>query len=418
MTAVLPSSRRLVPPLLRDVPFRRYWLGQTISMLGDEVHQLVLPLVAVLALGADAGDMGLLTAAGLLPSLLFSLHAGAWADRRTSRRRVMIASDVARAVLVASIPVAYLLDVLTFGQLLVVAFVIGVFSVLFEVCQPTLFVSLVGKGDYVSGNSLVNGSRAMSFIAGPGVGGALVQVVAAPLALLVDAVSFLASALFLGRIAPAEPRAADSQGGVRVGLRYIFGSPVMRSALGATATLNLFNFVFHALFVLFATTTLGLSAGLLGALLAAGAVGGVIGAVVTGRVVSRLGFGRAIVLSFVLFPAPLMLVPAAGGPLPLVGAMVCAAEFLAGFGVMLLDISVGSLFAATIPPALRSRVSGAYRMINYGVRPIGAALGGWLGTVLGVRPTLWIATIGALAAVLWLLPSPVARMATLPDPEQ
>ncbi|PBC76448.1 putative MFS family arabinose efflux permease [Streptomyces sp. TLI_235] len=412
-------GRRLIPALLRVTEFRRYWTGQTISAVGDQITGIVLPLVAVSTLHADAGRMGLLTAAGWLPSLLFALHAGTWADGRSDRRRVMIVADVARAVLLLTVPAAHLLGVLTLTQLFVVAFVMGGFSVLFDVCNAPLFVAVVPNERYVEGNSLVNGSRAMSSAAGPGLGGGLVQLLAAPLALVADALSFLASALALGSIRPTEPPAEPrTRGRISAGLRFITATPIMRAALLGTATVNLFTFMIAALFVLFATTELGLSAGLLGTVLSAGALGGLLGAGLTGRISRRIGIGRAVVLGLIAYPAPLLLVPAArGGTLPVV-ALLLAAVFLSGIGVMILDITVGSLFAAVIPDRLRSRVSGAYQAVNYGIRPLGSLLGGVLGSTLGLRPALWVAAVGALTSFLWLLPSPIPGLRSLPDAQE
>lgn len=408
-----------LPALLRDRSFRRYWTGQTVSLFGDQVSLIAIPLSAVLILHADAAQMGWLTTAGLLPALLFSLAVGVWADRTVRRRRLMIAADLGRAALLASLPVGYTLGTLTLVQLYATAFAVGALSVLFDVCNATLFVSLVPVERYVDGNSLIMGSRAMSFVAGPSVGGVLVQVLAAPLTLAVDALSYLVSAGCLARITPVEPPAGQPERNrLSAGLRWIAGSPVMRSTLAAAATVNFFNFVFHTLFVLYATTALGLSAGVLGLVLGAGAVGGLLGSLVTSRIARRLGIGPALVLGFTVFPVPLVLVPLAGGPEPVVLALLFLAEFGSGFGVMVLDITMGSLQAAVIPNALRSRVTGAYRTLNHGIRPLGSLAGGILGTSLGVRPTLWIATTGAVLCVLWLLPSPVPRIRELPAPER
>jgi MFS family permease len=362
--------------------------------------------------------MGRLTAAGLFPSLLFSLHAGVWADRRGRRRRMMIAADLGRAALIVTLPVAYALDALGLAQLYAVAFAVGTLSVLFEVCNAALFVSLVPAEQYVQGNSLVNGSRAMSFVSGMSLGGLLVQLLTAPFALLADAVSYLASARFLSRIGPAEPPPAERvRGDLWAGFRHIVNSPVLRAGSAAVVTLNFFNFIFQAIFVLYATTRLHLSPGVLGAVLGAGAIGSVLGSVLTGRVVRRIGIGPAVVLGFVAFPAPLMLVPLAGGPTAVVLAMLFLAEFGSGFGVMILDIASGSVAAAAIPHKVRSRVAGASRTLTYGVRPLGALTGGWLGSTLGLRPTLWIATAGAVLCVTWLVPSPIPRMRSLDLPE-
>jgi predicted MFS family arabinose efflux permease len=199
------------------------------------------------------------------------------------------------------------------------------------------------------------------------------------------------------------------------GIRFILDSGIMRASLAATATINFFNFVFFALFILYATRSLEVPPAALGAVLGAGAVGGVIGSLLTGRLGRRIGVGPAFLVGCVLFPAPLVLVPLAGGPKPLILAMLFLAEFGSGLGVMILDISIGSIFAALIPDRLRSRVSGAYMVVNYGVRPLGSLVGGALGSAIGLRPTLWIAALGAIAGFLWLLPSPLLRMRTLPE---
>ncbi len=412
-------ARIRVPALVREnADFRRFFAGQAVSLVGDQISLLALPLAAVLVLDANAAEMGYLTAAGLAPNLLFSLHAGAWIDRRGRRRRTMLATDVGRAAIVATVPLAYAFDALTLWHLYAVAFATGTLSVLFFVSYSGLFVALVPRERYVEANALLHGSRAFSFVAGPSLGGALVQALSAPVALAADALSFLGSALSLGRIAPAEPPTEQAERGHLVaGARYIAGSPIMRASLGATATINFFNFVFWALFVLYATKGLHVRAGALGLVLGAGAVGGVIGSAVTSRVARRIGVGPAFALGCVVFPAPLVLVPLAGGPRWLVLALLFLAEFGSGVGVMLLDISAGSIFAALVPDRLRARMSGAYMVVNNGVRPLGSLVGGALGSAIGLRATLWIASLAAIAGVLWLLGSPVLRLRELPEQE-
>jgi MFS family permease len=402
------ALRVTVPPLLRDMVFRRYWGASTISLFGDQVSSIAVPLAAVLALHANAAAMGLLTALEWLPSLLFGMHAGAWADRRGKRRQTMIAADLGRAALMATIPVCYALHVLTLAQMFAVTFAAGTLSILFNVSDSTLFVSIVPPDDYVDGQSLLNGSRALSYVAGPSAGGLLAQAITAPFAIAADALSFLGSAFFLGRIRPAEPPADAAPGSVTTGLRFIARSPIVRASLVAVAIVNLFDLMFLALFTLYAVRELHVRPGVLGAVLGAGAIGGVLGSVLTKRIAARAGVGKAYVAGCLVFTAPLALVPLApahGGALVLV--MLFAAEFMSGFGVMLLDISIGAIFAVVIPDTMRARVSGAFQAINYGTRPVGALLGGLLGTTLGLRPALWIAVAGAVAGALLLLPSPL-----------
>jgi MFS family permease len=405
-----------LPALLRERAFRRFWTGQTISHFGDQISAIALPLVGVLALDASPAQMGYLAAAGVAPNLIVSLHAGVLVDRRGRRRQTMIVTDVGRAIVLATIPVAYWLHALTLTHLYVVAFLTGVLTVFFFVSYNTLFVALVPRERYLAGNSLLNGSRAFSYVAGPSVGGVLVQILSAPLTLLADACSFVGSALTLRGIDVEEPPTTEpGPGQLTEGLRYIRRTPILLAKLAATATINFFNFVFFALFVLYATRELGIGAATLGLVLGAGAVGGLIGSVATGRISRRLGVGPAFVLGCVLFPAPFLLVPLAEGPRPLVLALVLLSELGTGFGVMLLDITGGAIQQALVPDRLRARVSGAYMVVNFGVRPLGSLAGGALGTAIGLRPTLWIAAIGGLAGVLFLFASPLPRLRELPD---
>jgi len=406
-----PLRERLVarvPWLLRETQFRRYWTGQTVSMFGDQISAIAIPLAAVLVLHADAAEMGYLTALVWLPSLLFGLHAGAWVDRRGQRRVMMIAADLARFALLASLPLSYALGVLTLAQLFVIAFAVGALSVVFNVSNTALFVSVVPEERYLEGNSLLYSSRAMSFVTGPSIGGLLVQALSAPFAIAADALSFLGSAFFLHRIRPAEPPPDRSgKGAVTAGARFIAGSPIVRASLLGVSIINFFNLMFSALFLLFAVRVLHVNAGEIGLILGLAATGGVVGAALTKRIADRIGVGWAYTLGCLGFTAPTMLVPLASGPRPLVLSMLFAAEFLSDFGVMVLDISIGSIFAAVIPADLRSRVSGAFQAVNYGARPVGALLGGLLGTLIGLRAGLWIASAGGVLGFLALIPSPL-----------
>ena len=400
--------RRWIPDLLHERVFRRFWIGQTISLFGDQISLLAVPLVGVLVLNASAAEMGYLVAAGLVPSLLFSLFAGAWLDRRGQRRRHMIAADLGRAAALVSLPVAFWLHALTLVQLYVVAFCIGALDVLFFVAYSSLFASLVRREQYISASALLNGSRAVSEVGGQSIAGVLVAVFSAPVALLTDAGSFVASALFLSTIHPREaPTTVRGQGSVLDGARYILHSSVVRRLLGVSATVNYFNFTFNALVVLFAVTQLGVGPAALGVVIGIGATGAVLGSVIAGPITRRIGVGGAFLLSCILFPAPLLLVPAAPARSPVTYVLLGLAEFGAGIGVMCFDITTGSIQAAVVPPQLRSRVSGAYRTVNYGIRPLGALTGGALGAVWGLRTGLWVGAIGALTCGFWLVGSSV-----------
>jgi MFS family permease len=406
----------VLPPLLRqNANFRRFFLGQSVSLIGDQITTIALPLTAVLALHASAGQMGALTTAYLVPNLLFSLHAGAWVDRRGGRRMVMLVTDVGRALLIGSIPVAYAIGHLTWAHLYVVAFLTGSLSVFFYVAYGAIIQVVVLREEYVQANSLIHGSRAFSFLAGSSAGGALVQLLRGPYALVADACSFLWSALFLARMRIEEPPGAPHEpGGVTAGARWIRRNPLIRAELLGVATLNFFNFIFFALFVLYATRHLHVRPATLGLVLGAGSIGTLGGSFVTAAISRRLGVGPTFVLGCFLFPAPLILVPLAGGPRWLILGCLFAAEFGSGIGLMLLDIMAGTISAGLIPPHLRSRVSGAFMVVNYGVRPLGTSAAGLLGSTIGLRSTMWIATVGALAGLLWLLPSPIMSLHDVP----
>jgi MFS family permease len=403
------GKRDLVPPLLRDRVFRQYWGASTVSMFGDQISSVAVPLTAVLVLHAGASMMGFLTALQWLPSLLFALHAGAWVDRHGQRRRTMILADLGRALALATIPLCYALHMLTAAQLYTVTFLEGALSVLFTVSDGTLFVSIVEPEEYVDGQSLIYGSRSFSLLGGPSVGGVLVQALSAPFAIVADAFSFLGSAAQLARIRPVEPPASDGREGVTAGLRFIGREPIVRASLTGVAVVNFFNLMFNALFMLYAVRELGLRPGVLGVVIGAGAIGGILGSVLCKWLTSTFGVGLVYVAGCFVFTVPLALIPLAGsfhGALVLV--MLFFAEFGSGFGVMVLDISIASIFGVVIPDRMRSRVAGAFQAINYGTRPAGAVLGGLLGTELGLRPALWIAVMGGVVGSALLLPSPLA----------
>ncbi|GAB1693638.1 MFS transporter [Krasilnikovia sp. M28-CT-15] len=407
-----------VPALLRQTAFRRYWSAQTVSLFGDQVTMLALPLLAALSIGAGPTEMGYLTAAALLPNLFFSLPAGAWADRHPRKRHLMIVADLGRAGLLLAVPLLWWANALTLPLLYAVAFATGTLAVVFEVAHSSLFAALVARPDYVRANSLINGSRALSYVAGPSLGGLLVQLISAPFALVADVLSYLASAAWLSRTPVTEQPVQHARGlGMAAGMRFVARSPLLRAMLLASTTLNLFNYIFAALFVLYATTELRLTPGTLGLIIGAGAVGGLLGAAVTGPISRRIGIGPALLLGLVAFPAPLILVPLAGGSPRQVLTLLFAAEFVSALGVMLLDITSGSVQTAATPPSMLAVVAGFKRTVNYGVRPLGAVIGGTLGAALGLRPTLWIASVGALLGVVWVLFSPLRTMQRLPEPD-
>ncbi len=351
---------------------------------------------------------------------LIAIGLGAWVDRHRHQRRLMVMSDLVRGFVLLSLPVAALVDRVSLAQLYVVAVLTGTAGVVFNTAYPAFFVHLVPRESFVDANSKLSASRSASFVGGPALGGLLVQVLGAPIAVLADAFSFVASAFLVGRIKLAEP----IPGGVdeedvslarraRSGLRLVVRNPVLRAGLGCSTTVNFFTFVSAGLVVLFASRSLQLSSGVIGLAFGIGASGALLGAVIAPWLSRVIGLGRSIVVGAVLFPAPIAIAAMAGGPPFARAAALAGAEFLMGAGVMLFDVNLNSLQAATIPDGMRSRVSGAYSTINYGIRPLGAVVGGLLATHIGLRPTLVIAAVGGTLSVLWLLPSPIPRVRSL-----
>ncbi|MCX4538498.1 MFS transporter [Streptomyces sp. NBC_01669] len=406
--------------LWRDRRFRRFWAGQSVSQFGDRITELALPLIAISALNASANQVAWLTALIWTPNLL-AIFLGAWVDHRAHKRRLMILADLVRAAVLLSVPAAYLLGVVTLGQLYAVALLMGAAGVLFNTAYPPFFVRLVPRASYVDANSKLSASRSASYVAGPAIGGALVQALTAPVTIAVDALTFLASAFLVGRVSVHEFPAASGSAAApsllqraREGLSFVVRHPVLRAALSCAATVNFFTFVAGSgLIVLFANRSLGLSAGVIGIAFGIGATGSLLGAVFAPKVSRRFGVGRSIVVGAVLFPAPIAIAAAADGPLWLRAGALAAAEFLSGFGVMLFDVNLNSLQAAVIPDGMRSRVAGAYSTINYGIRPVGAIVGGLLATFIGLRATLLIAAVGGALSLLWLLPSPIPHIRSL-----
>ncbi|MFG2674430.1 MFS transporter [Streptomyces sp. NPDC048445] len=417
-----PAISRSVS-LWRDRRFTRFWAGNSVSQFGDRITELALPLIAVGALNASANQVAWLTALIWTPNLL-AILLGAWVDQQPRKRRLMILADLLRAGVLLSLPAAYALGAVTLAHLYAVAVLAGAAGVLFNTSYPPFFVRLVPRASYVDANSKLSTSRSASYVVGPAIGGALVQALTAPVAIVVDALTFLASAVLIGGIPDDEPppatRGKDASSLARragEGLRFVVRHPVLRASLGCAATVNFFTFVAGSgLLVLFASRSLGLSAGTIGLALGVGATGALLGAVCAPAISRRLGVGRSIVAGAVLFPAPIAIAAAADGPVWLRAGALAGAEFLSGFGVMLFDINLNSLQASVIPDGMRSRVAGAYSTINYGIRPVGAVVGGLLATLVGLRPTLLVAAVGGALSVLWLLPSPIPGIRSLsPD---
>jgi MFS family permease len=404
--------------LWRHADFRRLWAAQSASLFGSEITALALPLMAVLLLDASPVQMGLLAAAGTAPFLLCSLPAGVWVDRRR-RRPVLIAADIVRAVLLLSIPLMAWLGSLRIEQLYAVTFVVGVLGVFFEVAHYAYVPSLVGRESVVEGNSKLQISYSAAEAGGPGVAGLLVQVISAPSAIAIDAVTFLVSAVLLRRIETPEPLVATrTSRGVRhdveAGLRALLGHRLLRPIVLASMTESVFLKGIAAIFVLYATRELEISPLMLGVIMAVGGIGAIPGALLSAPAARRFGVGPTIIGGWLIAMAAWLLIPLATGPLAVL--VLAASMLLGGVAGTIVNVQQWSLRQLVTPDALQGRVTASHRFLVYGAYPLGALLGGWLGATLGLRPAIALCAIGALMAPAWVAVSPLRRLREQPTP--
>jgi MFS family permease len=402
--------------LWRHADFRRLWAAQSASLFGSEITALALPLMAVLLLDASPVQMGLLAAAGTAPFLLCSLPAGVWVDRRR-RRPVLIAADIVRAVLLLSIPLMAWLGSLRIEQLYAVTFVVGVLGVFFEVAHYAYVPSLVGRESVVEGNSKLQISYSAAEAGGPGVAGLLVQVISAPSAIAIDAVTFLVSAVLLRRIETPEPLVATrTSRGVRhdveAGLRALLGHRLLRPIVLASMTESVFLKGIAAIFVLYATRELEISPLMLGVIMAVGGIGAIPGALLSAPAARRFGVGPTIIGGWLIAMAAWLLIPLATGPLAVL--VLAASMLLGGVAGTIVNVQQWSLRQLVTPDALQGRVTASHRFLVYGAYPLGALLGGWLGATLGLRPAIALCAIGALMAPAWVAVSPLRRVREQP----
>jgi len=405
----------------RHRDFRLLWAGQSVSRLGSQVSLLALPLVAIGLLHATTLQVGLLAASETVPFLLIGLPAGALVDR-VRRRRVLVVGDVGRAVVLGTVPVASGLGVLTLAQLYVVALAAGVLTVFFDVAYQSHLPELVGREALIDGNGKLATSESLAQVAGPGLGGALVEAVGAAVAMAADAASFAVSAVCLLVMRPAagpppvrpEGRPVRLRTQIGEGLRYVWREPHIRVISACTATSNLFSGMATAVIVVFMARRLAQSPGRIGLIFAVANLGALAGAVLAGRLGRALGLGPVIAGSIATCGLGGLLLPLA--------TRQSAVEWLvAGFlmqsaGGVVYNVNQVSLRQAVCPAELLGRMNATVRFVVWGTTPVGAAVGGVLGTVVGLRPTLWVAGLGGTLAVGWLVGSPVPGLRAVPAP--
>ncbi|MBM9504273.1 MFS transporter [Streptomyces sp. KK5PA1] len=395
------------------------WGGQTVSEMGSAVTQVALPLVAVVALRASTFQVGLLTAATTAAFALIALPAGALVDRG-SKRSIMIGCDILRLLIIGSVPLAAALGAVTMAQLYVVAAAAGVCTVFFDVSYQSYVPSLVRADLRMDANGKLGTTQAFAQLGGPGLGGALVAAFGAAGAMTADAISYVVSVVSISGIRtreeppPARREGETLRSRIAEGLRFVVRHRILRRVVACTGTANLFGGMSSAVAVIFLVRVLHVRPGLVGVIMAGSAVGGIAGGVFAGRLARRIGSARIIWVSMLVFSAP----------------QVVAAAAWRGWGVLLFPLGWGITFFALMvynvaqlsyrqsvtPPELMGRMNAAVRWVVWGTLPLGSVLGGILGTLIGVRPVLWVAFIGSWAAGWFVFFSPLRHMRDVPGP--
>jgi MFS family permease len=418
-TTTPPTSDLAAPPTpdvraaLRTRDARLIISAYAISAIGSEITVLAIPVAAAMLLGASALQMGLLTAAGTAPYVGFALIVGAWVDRLRRRRPLMIAADLLAASALVTVPFAWAFGVLTVTQLIGVELVVGIARVTFRPTFSTHLPDVVPAYAVTTASSRLRASEATAMLAGPTLGGALVQLLTAPVAVLADAASFVVSALLVGRVrapervgyvAPPRRRLAAEIG---EGMSYLFQDRRLRAIAGAAANVNFFGLMIFALLVVYLTREHHFTPLMIAAVTVAGGLGSLAGAVLAPKVSARIGRGRTIIAGSAIFSVGMIAFPAAHGPRWLVLVVLCLNEVVVGVGIMLFDVTTGAFYITDVPDVIRGRVSSSMSTVTQGVKALGALAGGAIGTAYGLRPALWVAALGATTTVLWTVFSPL-----------
>ncbi len=402
--------------------FNRLWLSDTVSQIGNQFTNLALPILAVLSLHAGAFEIGLLMALQTLFFPILGLFVGVWADR-LRKRPIMIVCNLGRMAGLASIPLAFFLSSLTLYQLYVVAAVNGVFTVFFEISYQSYLPVLIDREDLVEGNSKLQTSASGAQVVGPAVAGFVYQLVGGAITITVDAIGYLISALSLISIRKREAKPESNSpterpdffAEMKEGIRIVFDNPTLWRITACTATANFGSAIVGAVFVIFLLNILSFSPVLIGLLGTVGAVGFLLGTLVTPVVTKRLGLGRAIAI-----PVAIMVINIAT-PLAIYGhafLIVGAIGLITGIVLPIYNINQVSLRQTIVPDRVQGRMNATVRTINWGTMPVGAIIGGTLGSTLGIIGTILIG--GALqgAAVLWLVSKHVIRLKEMPKPDE
>lgn len=409
--------------LWRHADYMKLWSAATISLMGSQVSQLAIPIIAAVVLYSSPLEVALLGTVEMAPFILFALPAGAWLDR-VRRRPVLIAGDFGRGAALLSIPIAYAAGVLTIWQLYAVGFVAGSLTVLFDVADQSYLPALLDPDDLVEANSKLSVPQASAQVVGPALAGGLLGVVGAPFAVIVDAISFFASGGLLALIRKPEPTPARRVGSdgshtsarqdIAEGLRYVFGNRYLRMIAGSTATSNLGTSIAFSIFPIFVYRELGLSYQLIGTVFGIGGTGLLFGAIVSGRLSRKLGLGRAIIASMFLTGPATFLYASMPADHSIAAALLCASVFLTGFTAVVYNVNQVSFRQAITPLDMQGRMNATMRFIVWGTIPLGSLIGGVLASFLPLRTTILIGATVASVAFLWVLVSPVRSLREIP----
>lgn len=399
--------------------FTRLWAGQTVSLIGTQVTQFTMPLVAVLTLNATVLQVGVLNSLRFVPVLLLSVFAGVWLDRRR-RRPVLIVCALGNAVLIGLVPVAAATGHLSIGLLYAVQALVGTLNMIFDVGALSYVPFLVERKQLSEANARLQASSAVAGISGPGLAGLLVGLITAPITLSVDAVSYLASAIGLISVARREPEPEPPSAGFSVwgsiaeGFRAVFGSRLLRGLITQSTALNLFFGSFITIFVVYAVRVVHLSPLELGIVIGASAAGGLAGALLATRARKALGYGKAMAVTTIgVSAAPLLLlVPRHASVLTVV--IMVVAQMGYGSSISAFNVNAITLRQVVTPTRLLARMNATYRMLIWGAPPVGAVAGGLLGSAVGLRAAVLISLIAMTSPILWIFFSPVFRLSEMP----
>lgn len=399
--------------------FKKLWAGQGISLIGHRVMFFALQITAVVVLDATPFQMGIVIAMQGAPAI-FGIFLGAWSDRHR-RLPVIISVDVGRSLLLLVVPIAHVLDILTIELLYFVAFGIGSMSMLFQIAYRSLLPSVVEREELVEANSKLELATSGSVAIGPAIGGGLVQVFAAPIALIFSSVSFaISAALFRWMKVDEHPTSADegsgsSGGGIRGGLRYFWSNKLLIGIAFSTMNVVIFWSVTGAVWTLYFIRELEINPGLLGVIFAMGSIGLVVGSVITSRYTVKFGVGRLMAIGLLVNAVGVITVPTIGGPMFVIVPVVIMAQIAGDAGIVMYNVQTVSLRQAITPDHLQGRVTSILVVLSRVSVPIGGLLGGVLGETIGLRNTLFVAAIGIGVAAAWLIYFGVWRVHSLPD---